>query len=285
MRHTSAFPRPRAGLDHTGTVFDEIIAGVIEDVAQRAARVPFREIKAKSYDAPAPRDAIAALRAPGCGVIAEIKRATPCKGAIAPIDAPEKLAAEFVAGGARMIGCQTERRRFNGSLEDIRRVRQAVDVPVMCRDFIVDPYQIHEARYYGADMVPLLVAALDDNRLAGLVERIQQLGMTALVEIQTPEEASRAIGAGARVIGVNARNLRTMTVNRGIFGEIAPGLPQGTIKIALSGVRTTADLMAYAGSGADAVVIGENLVTSDEPARLCRTLVAAGLHPACPTAR
>ena len=285
MRHTSAFPPPRAAGEPAGTVFDQIIAGVIEDVSQRAARVPFREMKAMSLDAPDPRDAVAALLAPGCGVIAEIKRATPCKGTIAPIDSPEQLAREFVAGGARMIGCQTERRRFKGSLEDIRSVRRAVDVPVMCRDFIVDPYQIHEARYYGADMVPLLVAALDDNRLAALVDRIQNLGMTALVEIQTPEEASRAIGAGARVIGVNARNLRTMTVDRGIFGEIAPGLPQGTVKIALSGVRTTADLMGYAGAGADAVVIGENLVTSPEPARLCRTLVAAGLHPACPTAR
>ncbi|MDU0478006.1 indole-3-glycerol phosphate synthase TrpC [Staphylococcus chromogenes] len=267
------------------TVFEQIVQGVIEDVAAREAKLPFKEIKAMSRAAEPPRDARSALLQSGCGVIAEIKRATPVKGEIARIDAPAQLALDFEAGGARIIGCQTERRRFHGSLQDLKAVKAAVNIPVMSRDFIVDPYQIHEARYYGADMVPLLVSALDQARLESLLDRVESLGMTALVEVHTPEEATRAIEAGATVVGVNARDFRSMTVNVEAFGEIAPGLPRETIRIAMSGVRTPTDLMRYASSGADAVVIGESLVTSDQPLNVVRTLVAVGQHPATPTTR
>ncbi|PRQ12518.1 indole-3-glycerol phosphate synthase TrpC [Corynebacterium sp. 13CS0277] len=267
----------------TTTVFDLIIAGVREDVAAREARVPFQDIKALSRDAAPARDALASLRMPGCAVIAELKRATPVKGDIAPIRKPAALARAFERGGAAMVSCHTESRRFHGSLTDLAAVKAAVSVPVMCKDFIVDPYQIHEARVFGADMVPLLVAALPQAHLEALLDRVHSLNMTALVEVHTPEEASRAVAAGARVIGVNARNLRTLTLDRQAFAAIAPGLPRDVIKIALSGVRTTSDLMAYAGAGADAVVIGEGLVTSAEPTQLCRQLVAAGKHPACPS--
>ncbi|AZA13008.1 indole-3-glycerol phosphate synthase TrpC [Corynebacterium choanae] len=266
-------------------VFSQIIAGVSADVAEREAAISFADMKAMSKAVPPPRDVVRALGAQGCGVIAEIKRADPLTGLLADIEQPSALAEAYVAGGARMISCHTERRRFAGSLEDMAAVRQVVDVPIMCRDFIVDPYQIHEARYFGADMVPLLVSVLDEPRLSALLDRIESLGMTALVEIQTPDEASLAIACGAKVIGINARNLRTREVNRGIFADIAPGLPEEVIKIALSGVRTSRDLMSYAGAGADAVVIGANLVTSDDPAAMCRTLVAAGMHPSCPSAR
>lgn len=267
------------------SIFEQIIQGVVEDVAYRESKVPFTDIKAMSRDVEPPRDALAALMQPGCGVIPEIKRATPCRGPIARIDHPADLAVQFEAGGARLIGCQTERRRFKGSLEDLLAVKQAVSVPVMSKDFIVDPYQIHEARYYGADMVPLVVSALDQPRLESLLDRIESLGMTALVEVHTPEDASRAIQAGAKVVGVNARNLQSMTMNPSAFGEIAPGLPRETIRIAMSGVRGAKDLRLYASAGADAVVIGEALVTSLEPMRLVKTMVAVGQHPATPTAR
>lgn len=267
------------------SVFEQIIQGVVEDVAAREAKVPFKEIKAMSKAAPAPRDAREALLQPGCGVIAEIKRATPLRGVIAQIDHPAELAVQFEQGGARMIGCQTERRRFMGSLEDLAAVKSAVAVPVMSKDFIVDPYQIHEARYYGADMVPLVVAALDQARLESLLDRIESLGMTALAEVTTPDDASRAMEAGATVVGVNARNLQSMTMNPRAFSEIAPCLPRDTIRIALSGVRSPKDLRLYSSAGADAVVIGESLVTSPEPMRLVRTMVAVGQHPATPTAR
>ncbi|QTH58513.1 indole-3-glycerol phosphate synthase TrpC [Corynebacterium hindlerae] len=267
------------------SVLEQIIQGVVEDVASREAKVPFQDIKAMSREVTPPRNALEALQQPGCGVIAEIKRASPCQGQIARIDHPAELAQQFEAGGARMIGCQTERRRFMGSLEDLAAVKTAVSVPVMSKDFIVDPYQIHEARYYGADMVPLIVSALDQARLESLLDRIESLGMTALAEVHTPEDASRAIQAGAKVVGVNARNLHSMTMNPSAFGEIAPGLPRDTIRIALSGVRDAKDLRRYASAGADAIVIGESLVTAPEPMTLVRTMVAVGQHPATPTAR
>ncbi|AEK92680.1 Indole-3-glycerol phosphate synthase [Corynebacterium pseudotuberculosis] len=265
------------------SVFEEIIAGVIEDVAARESVVSFKEIKARSRACEPPRDAIAALLNSGCGVIAEIKRAAPDKGVLAEINSPVGLAKELVAGGASLIACQTERRRFHGSLSEMAEIRNVISVPIMCRDFIVDPYQIHEARCYGADMVPLRVAALDQARMIALIDRIESLGMAALVEVRDTEEASRAVAAGAKIIGVNARDFSTMTLNRLAFAEIAPGLPTDVIRVALSGVRNARELLDYAASGADAVVVGEKIVTAADPCEATRSLVAAGQHPSCPS--
>ena len=150
------------------------------------------------------------------------------------------------------------------------------------KDFIVRPYQIHEARAHGADMLLLIVAALEQSVLTSLLERTESLGMTALVEVHTEEEADRALQAGASVIGVNARDLKTLEVDRDCFARIAPGLPSNVIRIAESGVRGTADLLAYAGAGADAVLVGEGLVTSGDPRSAVADLVTAGTHPSCP---
>ncbi|MFI5504095.1 indole-3-glycerol phosphate synthase TrpC [Corynebacterium kutscheri] len=266
----------------TTTIFDQIIAGVIEDVAAREAVVPFQEIKARSRDMPAPRDAMASLLMPGCSIIAELKRSAPDIGHIADIDEPTILATAYETGGAHMIACHTERRRFAGSLEEMAQVSAATTVPIMCRDFIVDPYQIHEARCFGADVIPLRVAALEQPRLEALIDRVESLGMTALVEVRNVAEAYRAMAARAQVIGINARDFSTMTLNKEVFGEIAPGLPSETIKVALSGVRTARELIEYASSGADAVVIGEQLVRAQSPREFTAALVAAGQHPSCP---
>ena len=152
------------------------------------------------------------------------------------------------------------------------------------KDFIVGSYQVHEARAHGADAVLLIVAALDQNTLIGLRERIDSLGMTALVEVHTEDEASRAVDAGATVIGVNARDLRTLDVDRSTFERIAPGLPSSVIKIAESGVRGPLDLIEYAAAGADAVLVGEGLVTTANPRQAVADLVTAGAHPATPRA-
>ncbi|MBX6722129.1 MAG: indole-3-glycerol phosphate synthase TrpC, partial [Dactylosporangium sp.] len=192
------------------------------------------------------------------------------------------LAREYAAGGARCISVLTERRRFGGSLDDLAAVRAAVDVPLLRKDFVVSSYQVHEARAYGADMVLLIVAALEQNVLTGLLERIESLGMTALVEVHTEEEADRALAAGARVIGINARNLRTLTVDRSAFERIAPGIPNHVVKIAESGVRGPHDLIRYAAAGADAVLVGEGLVTKKSPREAVAELVNAGNHPATP---
>ncbi len=264
------------------SVFDKIIAGVREDVAAREAIVSFAEIKELSTHCPPPRPVLSILSGPGCKLIAEVKRAAPEIGIIAEIEAPHILAKQFEHGGAALIACQTEQRRFHGSLTEMAAVRRAVSIPILCRDFIVDPYQIHEARYYGADMVPLRVAALDQAHLVALLDRVQSLGMVGLVEVRNPEEASRAMQAGAQVIGVNARDFETMTLNRRAFAEIAPGLPEEIIKIALSGVRTAAELYDYASHGADAVVMGRSLVQAESPLAFTKALVSAAQHPACP---
>ena len=262
-------------------VLDEIVAGVREDLAAREASTPLADLKAAAQDARPALDALAALRAPGVGVIAEVKRRSPSKGDLAAIPDPAELAAQYAAGGARVISVLTERRRFGGSQADLDAVRAVVDVPVLCKDFVVSSYQVHEARAHGADVVLLIVAALEQNALVGLLERVESLGMTALVEVHTEGEADRALEAGASVIGVNARDLTTLAVDRSTFEKIAPGLPSGVVKVAESGVRGPHDLISYAAAGADAVLVGEGLVTSGDPRAAVRSLVAAGFHPSC----
>jgi indole-3-glycerol phosphate synthase len=266
----------------SATVLDSIIEGVRADVAAREAVVSLEEIKARASAAPPPLDVVAALREPGIAVIAEVKRASPSRGQLANIADPAELAQAYQAGGARVISVLTEERRFKGSLADLDAVRAAVSIPILRKDFIVGPYQIHEARAHGADMVLLIVAALEQSALESMLDRTESLGMTALVEVHTEEEADRALQAGATVIGVNARNLKTLEVDRDCFARIAPGLPSNVIRVAESGVRGTADLLAYAGAGADAVLVGEGLVTSGDPRTAVADLVTAGTHPSCP---
>ena len=264
------------------SVLDDIIDGVRQDVAARMARVPFDRVKEAALAAPPALDGYAALREPGVGVIAEIKRSSPSAGPLAEILAPAVLACEYQAGGARAISVLTEQRRFRGSLADLDAVRAVAGIPVLRKDFIVSSYQVHEARAHGADLVLLIVAALEQNVLIGLRERIESLGMTALVEVHDEDEASRALDAGARVIGVNARNLKTLEVDRSVFERIAPGLPSRVVKVAESGVRDARDLITYAAAGADAVLVGEGLVTSGNPRQAVADLVTAGAHPATP---
>jgi indole-3-glycerol phosphate synthase len=263
-------------------VLDDLVEGAREDAAAREAATPLAEVKAAARDARPALDAQAALRAPGVGVIAEVKRRSPSKGALADIPDPAELARQYAAGGARVISVLTERRRFSGSQADLRAVRAMVDVPVLCKDFVVSSYQVHEARAHGADVVLLIVAALEQNALVGLLERVESLGMTALVEVHTEAEADRALAAGASVIGVNARDLTTLNVDMSTFERIAPGLPSDVVKVAESGVRGPHDLISYAAAGADAVLVGEGLVTAGDPRQAVADLVTAGSHPATP---
>ncbi|MEU4236535.1 indole-3-glycerol phosphate synthase TrpC [Actinoplanes sp. NPDC026619] len=263
-------------------MLEEILAGVREDVAARQDKVPLEQVREQAAAAPPAIDAYAALRKAGVAVIAEVKRSSPSKGAIADIPDPAELAGEYAAGGARCISVLTEGRWFGGSLADLAAVRQSVSIPVLRKDFVISSYQVHEARAHGADLVLLIVAALEQNVLVGLLERIESLGMTALVEVHNEEEADRALEANAKVIGVNARDLRTLEVDRAVFERIAPGLPNNVVKIAESGVRGPHDLIRYASAGADAVLVGEGLVTQKSPRDAVAELVNAGNHPATP---
>jgi indole-3-glycerol phosphate synthase len=262
------------------SVLDDIVAGVRQDVAARQAAVPLDVLKERAAAARPARDALAVLRAAGVGVIAEVKRRSPSRGALAVIDDPASLAEQYAAGGARMISVLTEQRRFGGSLDDLVAVRRAVDVPVLRKDFIVSSYQLWEARAHGADLALLIVAALDQSALVSLVERAQSLGLTPVVECHTVDEVRRAVDGGAEVIGVNARNLHTLEVDRDIFKELAPHIPDGVVRIAESGVRGPHDVIEYGRAGADAVLVGESLVTGRDPRSAVADLVAAGAHPA-----
>lgn len=262
------------------TVLDEIVAGVRADLARREEAVPLAAVKERAARVPGAKDALARLHDEAAvGVIAEVKRSSPSKGNLAPIADPAALAAEYEAGGAAAISVLTEQRRFGGSLADLDAVRAAVDIPVLRKDFVVTPYQVWESRAHGADIVLLIVAALEQTVLTSLVERVHSLGMTALVEVHDGEEVSRALDAGARCLGVNARNLKTLEVDRTTFARVAPLIPPGIVRIAESGVRGPHDVMDHARSGADAVLVGESLVTGKDPRAAVADLVAAGAHP------
>ncbi len=262
------------------SVLEEILSGVREDLAQRQEVVTLDALKERAARMAEPRDGLAALQVPGVGVIAEVKRSSPSKGALAAIADPARLAADYEAGGAAVISVLTEKRRFGGELADLTAVRARVDVPILRKDFIFSSYQLWEARAHGADLVLLIVAALEQNALISLIERTESLGMTPLVEVHTEEETHRAVDAGAKLIGVNARNLKTLEVDRDTFGRLAPLIPDSIVTIAESGVRGPHDVIEYGRQGADAVLVGESLVTGQDPQAAVRDLVAAGAHPA-----
>ena len=263
------------------TVLEEILAGVRADLADRQTRITLEDLQEKAGHLPSARPAESVLKhGDTVKVIAEVKRSSPSKGALAEIADPAGLAAEYESGGACVISVLTERQRFGGSLDDLTLVRNAVDVPVLRKDFVVTSYQVWEARAHGADAILLIVAALEQEALVSLVERVHSLGMSALVEVHDEEEVARAIDAGARVIGVNARNLHTLEVDRSTFARLAPRIPRGIVRVAESGVRGPHDVLEYARSGAHAVLVGESLVTGKNPRGAVADLVAAGSHPA-----
>jgi indole-3-glycerol phosphate synthase len=262
------------------SVLNEILDGVRADLAARQREVTLDQLKDMAGRAPSPKDAMAVLKGEDVAVIAEVKRASPSKGAMAAIADPAALAADYEAGGASVISVLTEQRRFGGSLADLAAVRAAVQVPVLRKDFVVSSYQLWEARAHGADMILLIVAALEQNALVSLVERAMSIGLIPLVEVHADEELDRALEAGAKIIGVNARDLTTLEVDRTVFARLAPQIPDGVVKIAESGIRGPHDLLAYAASGADAVLVGESLVTGKDPRSAVADLVTAGSHPA-----
>jgi indole-3-glycerol phosphate synthase len=268
------------GRDLEVSVLDDILVGVREDLAARQAMTSMDQLKDLAQAHSPALDGVAALKQPGIAVIAEVKRRSPSKGALAAIADPAALAEEYELGGASVISVLTEERRFGGSLADFDAVRSRVEVPLLRKDFIVSSYQLWEARAHGADLVLLIVAALEQEALISLLERTESLGMTPVIEVHDEDELARALAAGAKVVGVNARNLKTLEVDRSVFGRLSPTIPDHVIKVAESGVRGPHDLLAYAAVGADAVLVGEGVVVGGHPRQAVADLVAAGAHPA-----
>lgn len=245
----------------------ELTAGAADDALERRTRKSLSAVERAALERTPALDAVSAL-APSerVRIIAEIKRASPSRGELAEIADPAALASTYQLAGASAVSVLTEGRRFRGSLDDLERVRDVVSIPVLRKDFISLEYQVLEARAAGADMVLLIVAALEQKRLAALHEFINELGMAALVETHSAEEISRAIDIGSSIIGVNARDLNTFELDRDLFGRIADNIPGGIIRVAESAVKTAADVTHYRAAGADVVLVGEALVTND-PAR------------------
>lgn len=247
----------------------DLVAGALEDAERRRAERPLSVVEAAAVAREPAVDALAAL-APTerVKIIAEVKRASPSRGDLAAIPDPAALAALYETGGASAISVLTEERRFKGSLADLEAVRAVVSLPVLRKEFVADAYQVFEARAAGADLVLLIVAALEQRRLVELHDLIGQLGMTALVEAHTEEELSRAFDTGAALVGVNARDLSTFELDRDLFGRLADRYPSGVIRVAESAVKSASDVAHYRAAGAEVVLVGEALVTSDPVATL-----------------
>jgi indole-3-glycerol phosphate synthase len=247
-------------------VLDGLVAGALDDAARRREMRSLAQVESQAINTLPALDARAALqRADTVKVIAEVKRASPSRGILASIPDPALLARQYAQGGASAISVLTEERRFGGTLADLDAVRAAVNIPVLRKDFIAEPYQVFEARAAGADLVLLIVAALDDPTLHALHALILELGMTPLVETHDADEVRRAVDVGASVIGVNARDLSTFELDRDLFGRLVASIPDTTVRIAESAVSGVADVEHYRRAGADVVLVGEALVIGGDP--------------------
>lgn len=261
----------------TGTYLDRILARTAVDLDARRERTSVDQLRAQVEDAPSPANVRAAMKRDTVAVIAEIKKASPSKGTF-PVEVdPASVAWEYIDGGVGAISCLTDEPFFKGSLADLNAVASVASraepaVPVLRKDFVIDTYQIDEARAHGASIVLLIVAALDDRELRDFREYAESLGMSALVEIHDDEEARRAVDSGATVIGINNRNLRTFEVDLANTERLAPTLPSDAIIVGESGIFTVDHVSRLAKSGIDAVLVGESLILQDDRAKAVREI-------------
>jgi indole-3-glycerol phosphate synthase len=259
-------------------VLARILARKREEVAAARLVRPLLVLEREAAAAPPPRDLTAALRrTPGTPIraLAEIKRASPSAGRIRPGADPAEIARAYADAGAAAISVLTDRDFFDGRLEFLGQVRAAVDLPILRKDFLIDPYQIVEARAAGADAVLLIVAALDDAALRALATVAREHRLAALVEVHDEAEADRALAAGATLIGVNHRNLSTLTIDLGLTGRLAGRLAgTGIVRVSESGIRGPLEVAAMAAAGADAILVGEALMRAPDPGEALRALLA-----------
>lgn len=241
----------------------QIIEGVKADEATR--KLNPGKLAEKIADAPKVVPALSKFQKGNFSVIAEIKRSSPSKGELAQIPEPTDLAKLYQEGGASAISVLTEGRKFKGSLRDLEVVRAAVDIPVLRKDFMVSEYLVQESRAYGADMILLIVAALDDHQLKDYFQIAKALDMTALIEVHNHHELERALAIDAKMIGVNSRNLKTLEIDSEVFGQLIPLIPNQIIKVAESGIFESKDVISARKFGADAILVGEALVRAANP--------------------
>jgi indole-3-glycerol phosphate synthase len=248
-----------------GTILDEIVDWKRQEVAQRKQALRLADVQSSVPHAPPARDMYAALRAPGVSLIAEVKRASPSKGLLRPELHPEVLARQYERAGASAISVLTDERYFQGSLDDLRAARGAIGLPALRKDFVIDAYQVYEARAAGADAILLIAAVLEDDELASLYRLARELGMSALVEVHDLDELERALRISPRIVGVNNRDLRTFEVDLQTTARLRAHVPPEVVLVAESGVHCRQDVERLAEMGADAMLVGESLVRADDP--------------------
>ena len=254
---------------------ERIVAQTKSDLEQRNREIPLEEVQRLAAIQPAPLDLCAALSSePGVKLIAEVKRASPSKGLLAPQLDPVEIARTYEVNGAAAISVLTEPHFFLGSPDYLKAIKHAVRVPVLRKDFIVDEYQVYEARSWGADAILLICAILDDNELRHLLSTAHNLGMQCLVEVHTAAEAQRAIAAGAKLIGVNSRDLVTFQMNPHLMRELRPLIPADCVVVAESGIHTAADARRLARYDVQAMLVGESLVLSNDIPAQMRSLLS-----------
>jgi len=259
------------------TVLDRILATKRQEVARAKARISEAEIQRRAAEAPPPRDLVAALGRPGpIRLIAEVKKASPSQGLIRADFDPVAIARAYEAHGAAALSVLTDQKYFQGRLEYLEQVRAVVGIPVLRKDFIIDPYQVVEARAAGADAVLLIAEILTDAELVSLREQAERLGMTALVELYEPTNLPRVLDSGATLVGINNRNLHTFetSLERTLF--LGPMVPSDRLLVSESGIRTRQDVAAVRAAGAKAILVGETLMRAEDPAAAFAELLAGG---------
>jgi indole-3-glycerol phosphate synthase len=258
------------------TVLDSIIDGVREDLANRQAKVSQIQLEALIRDVAPALPAAANLRDAAFSVISEVKRSSPSKGHLAEISSPQTLASKYAEGEAAVVSVLTEERRFSGTLADLDIVRANIDIPILRKDFMVTEYQILESRAHGADVVLLIVAGLDQTQLRDFNDVALGLGMSVLVEIHDEAELDRAMDIEPALLGVNARNLKTLEVDLAVCQRLIPMIPKEIVAIAESGIATIDDVIMLSRGGADAILVGEALVRGGDPVETVREWKQAG---------
>ena len=259
-------------------ILDDIIANKREELASARHEWPLAEVRAACAGSPLPKGFEAALRRRGLSVIAEVKRKSPAKGVLNQAVDPAEQASIYAAAGARAVSVLTDRRYFDGSNVDLQAVRARVDLPLLRKDFTIDEYHVYEARAIGGDAILLIVGALDDAQLAGFQALAQQLGLDVLVEVHNEAELERAVACESRLIGINNRDLTTMTVDVGTTARLRPLVPSGVTLVSESGIRAPEDVRAVTTAGVDAILVGEALMSAGDPGATLRAFLQAAVE-------
>ena len=268
----------------TSTILDRILEARRVSMDKRRRLHPMPVLRMAVKQASAPRDFLAALRRPGLNIIAELKKASPSRGLLRPEFDAKSLAVSLAVAGAAALSVLTEEEFFQGSLANLRVARAAVEVPVLRKDFLFDPWQIWEARSVGADSFLLIAAILSDSQLGELLAAGRELGMEPLVEVHSREELQRVLRAGARIVGVNNRDLRTFVVRLENSLELIREIPRDCVAVSESGLRTAADLARLREAGFCAFLIGESLMLAPDSAAALRALLASPVSAGSPPA-